>query len=405
MNITYICQRTLPAELTGSEKYIHDVAKYFADKNTVEIIATGQPQNTIPKVTNNGIYVTTFKEFPLRHLTTPIRVGMEKFNSQWLLEAYSKPFYGFLHSSSWGFFSLSMKNYLQSHNFDLIHSAAIPTATAWLSWRICRKKKIPFVFTPFLHYELIDFKVSWVKSLLRDSTCLIAVTNKEKQKLIEFGVSGSKIHVIPLGIDYRLYTKKDLNSFYTTNQLNEDLFVILIPRKSKGKGTYDTLRALVNLSEKYSNLGLILLDKASKYDEPILEAFKKTLTLNGVKVVDLGFVSGENLIKAYQASDVVVEPTSVDSFGIVFLEAWACGKPVIAADYGPISEVVLDGTNGLLVRFGDSEGIEKALISLLNDNKLKTKLGENGRQDVIKKYSAENMFRRTENVYELVMAK
>ena len=58
-----------------------------------------------------------------------------------------------------------------------------------------------------------------------------------------------------------------------------------------------------------------------------------------------------------------------------------------------------------MVRFGDSEGIEKALISLLNDNKLKTKLGENGRQDVIKKYSAENMFRRTENVYELVMAK
>ena len=371
-------------------------------KYSVEIIATGRPQSIDSKLIYDGVHTETFKEFPIRYLTGPITYQVRKFNRQWLLDLYSKPFDGFIHSTSWGFFSLSMKNYLQSHNSDVIHSAAVPTATAWLSWRISRKMRIPFVFTPFLHYESIDFKVPWVKSLLREASILIAVTNKEKEKLIEFGANASKIQVIPLGIDYKIYSKVNLNLFRQTNGLSEDLFVILIPRKSKEKGTYDTLEAIVNLSKKYKKLGLILLDKTSKHDEPILTKYVQTLTLNGVKVIDLGFVSGQNLIEAYQASDVVVEPTRADSFGLVFLEAWACGKPVIAADYGAISEVVIDNLNGLLVKFGDWEGIEKTLISLIDDVKLKTKLGENGRQDVIKKYSIENMVQKTENIYDLV---
>jgi glycosyltransferase involved in cell wall biosynthesis len=405
MNITYVIKRTLPDPLSGSERYIHDLARYMQEKYSVEIIATGQAESSDSKLIYGGVQVKTFKEFPVRYLTGGITYVVRKLNRQWLLDLYSKPFDGFIHSASWGIFSVSMKNYLQSHNFELIHSAAIPTATALLSWRISRKKKIPFVFTPFLHYELTDFKVPWVKSLLRESSHLIAVTNKEKEKLIEFGVSESKIQVIPLGVDYRIYSKSNLNSFRKTKGLTEDLFVILIPRKSKEKGTYDTLKAIVNLSQKYNKLGLILLDKTSKYDEPILTAYKQTLTLNGVKVIDLGFVSGQNLIQAYQASDVVVEPTSADSFGYVFLEAWACGKPVIAANYGAISDVVLDGLNGLLVKFGDWEGIEKALISLIDDVKLRIKLGENGRQDVLKKYTIENMVQKTEHVYDLVRDK
>lgn len=402
MNITYISQRTHPALLTGSEKYIHELARYTARKYSVEIIATTPSRSIESKVFSDRIQVKTFKEFPISYFTGPIRYQLRNFNSQRLLDAYSKPLYGFLHSSSWGFFSLSMKNYLQTHDFEVIHCAAIPTGTAWLSWRISRKRGIPFVFTPFLHYELSDFKVPWVKSLLREASSLIAVTNKEKDKLIEFGVNPSNIHVIPLGIDYREYSKENSNSFRKINGLSDDLFVILIPRKSKEKGTYDTLRALLDLSRKYRKLGLILLDKTSKFDEPILNKYIKALTLNKVKVIDLGFVTGQILIDAYQASDVVVEPTRVDSFGIIFLEAWACGKPVIAANSGAIPEVVLDHSNGLLVKFGDWEGIEKAIISLIDDVRLRIKLGENGLQNVIKKYSIENMVQKTEQIYELV---
>ncbi|EQB67166.1 MAG: hypothetical protein AMDU2_EPLC00005G0002 [Thermoplasmatales archaeon E-plasma] len=181
--------------------------------------------------------------------------------------------------------------------------------------------------------------------------------------------------------------------------------MILIPRKSKEKGTYSTLKAMVNLSQKYKKLGLILLDKTSKRDEHILMEYLRTLTLNGVKVIDLGYVSGQTLIEAYQASDVVVQPTSVDSFGMVFLEAWACGKPVIAANYGAIPEIINNGSNGFLVKFGDWEEIERAIITFIHDVNLKIKLGEKGRQDVIKKYSIENMIQKTERIYDSIKNK
>jgi glycosyltransferase involved in cell wall biosynthesis len=98
-----------------------------------------------------------------------------------------------------------------------------------------------------------------------------------------------------------------------------------------------------------------------------------------------------------------VEPTRSDAFGIVFLEAWACGKPVIAADFGAVSEIVHDNVNGLLVRYGDWQGIEKALISLIDDRKFRTRLGESGKQDVIKKYSIENMVQNTELIYDSII--
>ncbi len=405
MDITYISQRTLPDPLTGSERYIHDLAKYMSKKYSVEIIATGRSENNGKKLIYDDICVRTFTESSIGYKASKITNKIRRLNKQWLLDVYAKPFNGFFHSTSWGYFSSSMKNYLETHEFELIHSAAIPTATAWLSWRVSQRKNIPFVITPFLHYELIDFRVPWVKSLLRDSTNIIAVTEKEKDVLIEFGVRASNIHVIPLGIDYRIYAKRDLSLFRRSSGLTEDLFVILIPRKSKEKGTYSTLKAMVNLSQKYKKLGLILLDKTSKTDEPILMEYLRTLTLNGVKVIDLGYVSGQTLIEAYQASDVVVQPTSVDSFGMVFLEAWACGKPVIAANYGAIPEIINNGSNGFLVKFGDWEEIERAIITFIHDVNLKIKLGEKGRQDVIKKYSIENMIQKTERIYDSIKNK
>ena len=405
MHITYIVQRTLPSPLTGSERYIHELARIMGEHYSTEIIATVGSQISESTQIFDGVCIKTFKEFPINKVTSPISNGIRRLDRQKLLDVYSEILFGFLHSTSWGYFSLSMKEYLKSHNFELIHSAAIPTATAWLSWRISKKKKIPFVFTPFLHYELMDFKVPWVKKMLRESSTVIAVTNKEKEKIIEFGVSESKIQVIPLGIDYKIYERIEGNSFRSKKGLLEDLFVILIPRKSKGKGTFDTLKAIVNLSQKYNKIGLILLDKTNPNDEGILGAYIHTLTKNGVKVIDLGFITGQDLVSAYQASDVIVEPTSVDSFGIVFLEAWACGKPVIAADCGPISEIVHDNFNGLLVEFGDSEGLEKSLSSLIDDYKLKKRLGENGKLDVIRKYSIDNMVRNTEHIYNSLLDK
>jgi glycosyltransferase involved in cell wall biosynthesis len=87
---------------------------------------------------------------------------------------------------------------------------------------------------------------------------------------------------------------------------------------------------------------------------------------------------------------MLILPSRTDSFGIVLLEAWAHGKPVIAARAGGIPGVVDDGINGCLVRFGDLQELAGATRLLLEDQSLSQRMGENGREKVRIQYNWEH---------------
>ena len=93
----------------------------------------------------------------------------------------------------------------------------------------------------------------------------------------------------------------------------------------------------------------------------------------------------------------------MDSFGLVFLEAWAHGKPVIGARAGGIPGVVDDGENGILVNFGDVHAMTEAVRLLLFDQLLRQQMGENGRLKVRSKYNWEQITGQVLGVYETVL--
>jgi phosphatidylinositol alpha-1,6-mannosyltransferase len=103
----------------------------------------------------------------------------------------------------------------------------------------------------------------------------------------------------------------------------------------------------------------------------------------------IGSVSGEDLEALYAACDIFVMPSralaqrdGVEGFGIVFLEAGACAKPVVGGRSGGISDAVLDGVTGLLVDPTDAAELEAVLIRLLDDPVEARRLGAQGRQRV-----------------------
>ncbi len=85
------------------------------------------------------------------------------------------------------------------------------------------------------------------------------------------------------------------------------------------------------------------------------------------RIRPLGFVTKETQADVLAATDVLALPSRTDSFGIVFLDAWANGIPVIGANAGGIPGVVSDGVDGLLVPFGDVAALAGALRRLLDD--------------------------------------
>ena len=110
---------------------------------------------------------------------------------------------------------------------------------------------------------------------------------------------------------------------------------------------------------------------------------KRSMIVRRANLLDLGYVSEEEKRDAFDACDLFVMPSRYDSFGIVYLEAWRCGKPVIGARVGAIPEVIEEGKDGLLVEFGDVDQLASAMLHLLNHPDLCREMGEAGRKKVI----------------------
>ncbi len=399
VNVSYVVQRTYPAQLTGSEIYIHQLATQIAKTHNVSIFTTGKRHQINY---SNQIKYYIFRETPIYLFTSPVSYILRKVIPEKGLHLISYPLSGFFHSSSWHFFSFSLKSSLElEKESDIIHAAAVPTGSLWAAWQASIRKKKNFVVTPFLHYEISDFTLPYVKKMLNDASAVIAVTNKEAQVIKSFGVNSNKIYVIPLGIDLNLYNENYRSEFREKYDIGDDFFAILIPRKSKSKGTFDTLEAILKLSRIEHKLVLILLDKDPVgYEKELLDRYKQSLKDLNVKVLDLGYISNNMLRMAFMGSDVLVEPSTVDSFGYVYLEAWASNIPVIAADSGAISEVVNDKLNGLLVQPGNVEDIVRAIRHLILNPDFRILLAKNGRKKVEDIYNIANMAKKTLQVYQ-----
>lgn len=107
-------------------------------------------------------------------------------------------------------------------------------------------------------------------------------------------------------------------------------------------------------------------------------------------VIFAGEIGEDELIRNYRASEIFIMTSrylrktgEVEGFGIVFLEAGACGKPVIGSRSGGIPDAVIDGVTGLLVEECDVKGVAGAIIRLLSDGDLRKRLGENGKKRVV----------------------
>jgi len=99
----------------------------------------------------------------------------------------------------------------------------------------------------------------------------------------------------------------------------------------------------------------------------------------------LGSLTDDELVKYFQFCDIYIHtPRNTnwhfEGFGIVYLEASACAKPIIAADSGGIRDAVIEGNTGLIVPEEDIDATAQSILRLFQDHQLARKLGKNGLQ-------------------------
>jgi glycosyltransferase involved in cell wall biosynthesis len=190
-------------------------------------------------------------------------------------------------------------------------------------------------------------------------------------------LTGFESEVIPYGINLRKFKKKRRDKKLVKKLgLEKKTVLVAAGRLSGQKGFNYLLEALRGVKKKRSDFKLLLVGGGE--DREKLEQQSKELGLTN-EVVFLGKIPHHLLPKYYNLGDVFVLPSLFEGFGIVFLEAMACELPIISTTAGAIPEVVVENT-GILVRPKNTAELQNAILRLMEDEKLRKKMGSAGRK-------------------------
>jgi glycosyltransferase involved in cell wall biosynthesis len=285
-------------------------------------------------------------------------------------------------------FSIYAMKYAQRYGVPYVLQAhgSLPRTYSWqkLKW---------------LYDELFGYK------LLRDASKVIALNQVEAEQYKHMGVPEKKIAIIPNGIDLSEYAElPPKGSFKKKFNIPEDRKIILyLGRIHKIKGIDVLVKAYAHLKNEM-NVNDAVLVVAGPDDGFLNEV--KSLTYNlGIadSVLFTGPLYGRDKLEAFVDSEVYVLPSRYETFPMTILEAYACGKPIVASRVGGLKDLVKNEETGLLFEPGNVEQLAKSIFNLLNDNGAAKEMGLKGKNYVRKNFTIEKVVKRLEKVYKEVI--
>ncbi|QOV90177.1 glycosyltransferase family 4 protein [Humisphaera borealis] len=213
----------------------------------------------------------------------------------------------------------------------------------------------------------------------------------------EYGIDAANVPTIHTGVDVELFRPLGGSG-------SEQLTIVFVGNLSLNKGVGVLADAALRLVLEFPSLRVKLLG-SPKPD--LAESLRERAAACGVpNLFDfLGFVDRNDVPRHLSAADVFAAPSCYEGGpGFVYLEAMACGIPVIACSGSGSSEAVVDGETGLLVPPNDSGALVTALRRLLSDTALRQSMGQRGRAEVLRRADSRKCIRDIEAFYAQTVA-
>ncbi|MFO7881986.1 MAG: glycosyltransferase family 4 protein [Kosmotogaceae bacterium] len=312
-------------------------------------------------------------------------------------------------------FSAKIIKIAKEKKLDIIHTHT--EFSMWLQATMVSKKyNIPMVHTmhtmyeeyihyiPFLEYFAAKSIRSCIKFICKNCEVLIAPSQKMKDFLLQYNAY-KPIKVIPNGIDlskfYRIENseQKDIEEFRDRFSLDEsDKVLIFVGRLGKEKGIDVLLYILKKLVKTNPEIKLLLVgDGPEKRNLKILSEELNIAT----NTIFTGYLRWPDEVRlAYNASDAAIVASHTESFGLVVLEALACGLPVVAKEDSSFQNLIVDGENGFFCK-NREEMVEKTKDLITNPKEYK-EMKQKARK-IAEKFSVQQNAIRTFNLYKEIV--
>ncbi len=278
---------------------------------------------------------------------------------------------------------------------DLIHNCRIGReGISYASFQVARRRGIPFVFTPVHHPWWGGWLHRYYHRLYRAADAVIALTEVERQTLIDLGVEERRVFVTGMGP--ALTEMGDGARFRAKHELGDDPIVLFVGQKYIYKGIAALLGAAHLVWQRFPKTRFVFIGPRTSYSQRLFARVRE------LRVLELDAVSLQEKTDAYAACDVFCLPSSQESFGGVFTEAWSLGKPVIGADIPTVRTVIEDRVDGCLT-MPQAGPLAERLLFLLERPDLRAQMGARGREKVAAHFTWPRIAEKTERVYEWVL--
>lgn len=278
------------------------------------------------------------------------------------------------------------------YKFDILHCGQV-LSSGITGWTMKKLFGIPYVIYVYgsetYRFGQKPLLMSGIRSFLKNADKIIPNSRFTMQEFLKIGIQAEKFDVITPGVDATRFTPTPKDPALTEKYGLAGKFVLLtVARLDERKGHDFVIRAIARLSGKHPNIRYLIVGKGR--EEENLRKMVNDLNVSD-KVIFAGFVTDEDLPKYYNLCDLFIllnrQSTAneqlkgdYEGFGIVFLEASACAKPVIAGNFGGIHDAVEDGMSGYIIDGTDLNAIVATIERLMTDESQRLEIGRYGLQ-------------------------
>jgi glycogen synthase len=287
-----------------------------------------------------------------------------------------------------GFSVIGLRESLENEKPEVIHVGPVPyNSVMYEGIRAAHKLGSRIIATPCIHFgednssEIARFYIRKFQiEMLKSCDGIISMTEVETRRLCDHGLPLEKLCTANFGIDPGEVVNGDGDCFRRKYNIDGPI-VLHLGTKAHDKGTVSVVEAMKLLWENGSRAWLVLAGSS-------LSEFDTYLARNSNldRLLNLRALDDEEKRNLLAAITMLAHPSRVESLGLVYLEAWANGKPVIAADTAVSREVISDQVDGLLVPFGDVLAIASSVERLLVNPEEGSRMGDRGKAKVFSRF-------------------
>lgn len=304
-------------------------------------------------------------------------------------------------------YSNKIAKYAKHHSIDIIHTNTTATLEGCL---VSKKCHIPQLWS--IHEIIVKPKIIYrftSKMVSKFSNTVVTDSDAVKKHLEKSGYfKKNQIKVIYNAVNSnRFKPENDCSYLYEEWNIPRNSKIIgMIGRVNSWKGQLDFLKAANMIMKNDKSVYTVFVGAAFEGEEWREEELKKEIEKSPFKnrIINKGYRTDSEGI--YKLFDIFILPsTNPDPLPTVVLEAMSTGKPIVGYRHGGVCEMVLDGYNGLLAEVKNPEDLASKISILLNDEKLRNKMGKNSRHRLLTYFSLESYIQNYSMAYDKLINK